>query len=190
MTSNEICYKYYYCDEGSKPEIYRIVDKIILMFGGITNADVHDFYSVANECFTRALTDYIPNGGQSFRTYLILCISNKCKEIMTRRNAFKRTAQRNAVSIDTPIGDDSEEITIGDMVTNGVSVEDEYMRDVLSPRIETYLNGLTKKQRVIADCIMQGMTEGEILAYANLTYKEYERLWNGMTSFEKTECIM
>ncbi len=39
----------YYADNAQK--LRRIVDKILFKFGGLSNKDVDDFYSLANEVF-------------------------------------------------------------------------------------------------------------------------------------------
>ena len=92
----------YYSNNAKK--LHNTVDKILLKFGGLSNKDLDDFYSLANEVFVDVLGRY--DGSQSFDGFLYFCLSNRIKTEITRRNREKRKADRMSISIDTPIGDD------------------------------------------------------------------------------------
>lgn len=46
----------YYADNAKK--LHKVVDKIVLKFGGLSNKDLDDFYSLANEVFTDIMKKY------------------------------------------------------------------------------------------------------------------------------------
>jgi len=51
----------YYADNARK--LHKIVDSILLKFGGISDKDLDDFYSLANEVFVDVMRRY--DGSQS-----------------------------------------------------------------------------------------------------------------------------
>ena len=108
----------YYSNNAKK--LHNTVDKILLKFGGLSNKDLDDFYSLANEVFVDVLGRY--DGSQSFDGFLYFCLSNRIKTEITRRNREKRKADRMSISIDTPIGDD-ESCTIGDLIADDFTIE-------------------------------------------------------------------
>ena len=79
----------YYSNEGKR--LRKLVDSILVRFGGIYDKDKDDFYSIGNEVFVSAIRSYV-DGKQSFDSYLRGCISNRVKTEITRRNAAKRSA--------------------------------------------------------------------------------------------------
>lgn len=72
----------YYADNARK--LHRTVDKILSRFGGLSDKDTDDFYSLANEVFVDVLKRYDPE--QSFDGFLYSCLSNKIMTEITRRN--------------------------------------------------------------------------------------------------------
>ena len=91
----------YYADNARK--LHRTVDRILAKFGGLSYKDKDDFYSLANEVFVDAMGRY--DGTQPFDGFLYVCLSNRIKSEMTRRNREKRKADRLAISLDAPIGE-------------------------------------------------------------------------------------
>ena len=69
-----------------------MVDKVLLKFGGLSNKDLDDFYSLANEVFVNVMQRY--DDSQPFDAFLYSCLLNKIKTEMTRRNREKRKADR------------------------------------------------------------------------------------------------
>ena len=86
----------YYDNNAAK--LRRTVDKILMKFGGISDKDTDDFYSLANEVFVNVMRRY--DDSQSFDAYLYSCLLKKIKTEMTRRNREKRMTDRMTVSID------------------------------------------------------------------------------------------
>ena len=76
----------YYSDNAKK--LHKTVDKILLKFGGLSNKDMDDFYSLANEVFVDVMKRY--DGSQTFEGFLYSCLSNKIKTEITKRNREKR----------------------------------------------------------------------------------------------------
>lgn len=89
--------EYYYANNGEK--LRKMVDGILINFGGISDKDKDDFYSIANEVFVSVYRSY-RDGKQSFGTYLRNCISNKVKTEISKRNAIKRKAEIDSLDCD------------------------------------------------------------------------------------------
>lgn len=110
----------YYDNNAAK--LRRTVDKILMKFGGISDKDTDDFYSLANEVFVNVMRRY--DDSQSFDAYLYSCLLKKIKTEMTRRNREKRMTDRMTVSIDMPVGNDGDD-TIGDLIADDFVIERE-----------------------------------------------------------------
>lgn len=80
----QILNKYY---ENNAKKLHNLVDKILSKFGGLSNKDTDDFYSLANEVFSDVIVRY--DGIQSFDGFLYACLDNKIKTEITRRNSKK-----------------------------------------------------------------------------------------------------
>ena len=102
----------YYSNNAQK--LHILVDKILFKLR-FTDVDNEDFYSLANEIFVDVLKRY--DGEQDFNGFLYSCLVNKFKTEMTRRNRQKRQADRMAVSLDTPIGEEDGG-TLADMIAS------------------------------------------------------------------------
>ena len=89
--------EYYYANNGEK--LKKMIDGIIINYGGIYDKDKDDFYSIGNEVFVSAIKTY-RDGKQSFGSYLRNCISNKVKTEISRRNAIKRKAEVESLDCD------------------------------------------------------------------------------------------
>ena len=161
----------YYAKNARK--LHEMVDKILIKFGGISDKDRDDFYSLANEVFVDTMRRY--DQEQSFDSFLYSCLSNKIKTEMTRRNRYKRKADRMSVSIDTPVGD-GESVTLGDMIASDIDVEKEVLRedtDTSGEHIERYLSSLSKIQRKIIELKMRNVEVNRIKEKLGLTDKQY-----------------
>lgn len=66
----------YYAQNAKK--IRNMVDKILSGFGGVTQKDYDDFYSLANEVFVDVLRRY--DRKQRFDSFLYSCLSNRIKQ--------------------------------------------------------------------------------------------------------------
>lgn len=161
----------YYSNNAKK--LHGMVDKLLLGFGGISNKDWDDFYSLANEVFVDVIKRH--NSGQSFDAFLYLCLSNKMKTEMTRRNCYKRKAEQMTVPIDMPFGD-NEKSTLAEHLASDIDIEKEVLEENLSrtdERIERYLSSLSKIQRKIVEMKINNVEVFVIKKKLNLTDKQY-----------------
>jgi RNA polymerase sigma factor (sigma-70 family) len=163
----------YYADNAKK--LHKVVDKILKRFGGLSDKDVDDFYSLSNEVFVDVMARY--DDSQSFDAFLYSCLLNKIKTEMTRRNREKRKADRMSISIDTPIGDD-ENTTIGDLIADEKTVErelfEENKKEEWRKEVNEYLNSLSPLQRKIAFLLSDNNTPSEICEELHITIKHFE----------------
>lgn len=161
----------YYADNAKK--LHNIVDKILLQFGGLSEKDMDDFYSLANEVFVDVMKRYDDN--QSFDAFLYSCLTNKIKTEMTRRNRYKRKADRMCVSIDTPIGE-GENSKIADIIADKFDLEIEIFKereDSYSPKMLLYLSRLSVIQKEMLRLTIAGYLPGEIRDELHMTEKQY-----------------
>lgn len=176
----------YYADNARK--LHKVVDKILLKFGGLSNKDLDDFYSLANEVFVDVMRRY--DNSQSFDAFLYSCLLNKIKTEITRRNRQKRRADRIAVSIDTPIGD--EDSTIGDMIAADFSVERELFEnseDGYGGRMASYLNRLSKLQKEVLKLNIAGYLPNEIREELHISEKQYVDCFTAIHSFRNVSVL-
>ncbi len=162
----------YYADNARK--LHNMVDKILFKFGGLSNKDMDDFYSLANEVFVDVLKRYDDN--QSFDAFLYSCLTNKIKTEMTRRNRYKRKADRMCVSIDTPIGE-CENSKIADIIADKFDLEIEIFKereDSYSPKMLLYLSRLSAIQKEMLMLTIIGYLPTEIREELHITEKQYE----------------
>lgn len=177
----------YYANNAKK--LHKIVDKILLKFGGISNKDLDDFYSLANEVFADVLNRY--DGSQAFDGFLYSCLLNKIKTEMTRRNREKRKADRMSISIDTPIEDD-ENCTIGDMIADNFSIEKEIFEkdeDGCSRRMLQYLSRLSSLQKEVLRLNMAGYLPGEIRDELHISEKQYTDCYAAIHSYRNVSVL-
>lgn len=148
----------YYANNGEK--LKKMVDGILINFGGIYDKDMDDFYSIGNAVFVSALKTY-KDGKQSFGSYLRNCISNRIKTEITRRNAAKRTADLVPM---TAINEDGEESEID--VASDFNLEEDILSNESAKTIYNNLSGLGKK---IIQLRLQNKTDIEIKKELGIT---------------------
>lgn len=166
----------YYEDNAKK--LYKVVDKILLGFGGISNKDFDYFYAIASDVFADiCLKDSYESSKGDFNAFLYSCLFNKIKTEITRRNREKRKADRISISIDTPIGDD-ENCTIGDLIADDSTIEKELFgkdkEEEWRKEIVDYLNNLSPLQRRIAFLLSDNNTPSEICEELHITTNHFE----------------
>lgn len=176
MKVRRVCEKHedlvnlYFKESGKK--LYTMIDQILFKLK--FDVDNNDFYSLGNEVFLDALCRY--DEVQDFNGFLYSCLTNKFKTEMTRRGRQKRQADKNSISIDTPIGD--EDFTIGDTIASDKTIESELFEDnnkeEWRPEIKEYLAKLSPLQRQIAFLLSDENTPEEICEELHITMKHYE----------------
>ena len=161
----------YYADNAKK--LRRLVDKILSKFGGLSDKDRDDFYSLANEVFVDAMRRC--EDLEAFDVYLYACLSNKIKTEISKINCEKRRADRMSVSIDMPVGNDSG-CTVGDLITDRFELENavfEKMGQGYGMRTMLYLRKLSKLQREVLQLTADGYASDEIKEALKISEKQY-----------------
>lgn len=177
----------YYADNARK--LHRMVDKILLKFGGLSDKDLDDFYSLANEVFVDVMRRY--DHAQPFEVFLYSCLSNRIKTEMTRRHREKRTADRLSVSIDMPVGDD-EDVTVGDMIADSFDMEQEILQEKgerYSKRMRLYLSRLSDLQREVLQLTTAGYLPGEIRKKLQISAKQYTDCNTAIRSYRNVSVL-
>lgn len=182
----QILMKYY---ANNAKELRKTVDKILLRFGGLSESDMDDFYSLANEVFVDAMRRY--DGSQSFDGLLYSCLLNRIKSEMTRKNREKRKADRMSISIDTLTGDD-ENYTIGDMIAADFSIEREIFEkdeEGYSRKILLYLSRLSNLQKEVLRLNIAGYLPAEIREELHINEKQYADCYAAIRSYRNVSVL-
>lgn len=177
----------YYANNAKK--LHIVVDKLLLKFGGLSGKDTDDFYSLANEVFADVLNRY--DNSQSFDGFLYICLSNKIKSEMTKRNREKRKADRMSISIDTPIGDE-ENSTLKDIIPDNVDIEKEIFEEKeegYSKKMMLYLNRLSSLQKEVLKLIIAGYSATEISNILHITDKQYADCQAAIRSYRNVSLL-
>ena len=178
----------YYADNAKK--LHRIVDKILLKFGGLSDKDLDDFYSLANEVFVDVMKRY--DDSLSFDGFLYSCLLNKIKSEMTKRNREKRKADRMSISLDTPINDD-ENSTIADILVGNFDLEREIFKEGeegYSQRMLTYLSKLSNLQKEVLRLNMSGYLPNEIREELHISEKQYADCYAAIHSYRNVSVLL
>lgn len=162
----------YFKENGKK--LYTMIDQILFKLK--FDVEKSDFYSLGSEIFLGALCRY--DEAQDFNGFLYSCLMNKFKTEMTRRGRQKRQADKNAISIDTPISDKDENFTIGDTIASDKTIESELFeeenKEEWRPEVKEYLEKLSPLQRRIAFLLSDENTPEEICEELHITMKHFE----------------
>ena len=177
----------YYADNARK--LHRTVDRILAKFGGLSNKDRDDFYSLANEVFVDAIARY--DDTQSFDGFLYVCLVNKIKSEITKRNREKRKADRIAVSIDAPIVDE-DGCTLAELIAGSYDLESEIFEkaDAMAYKLEKYLELLSKRQKEVLTLLSYCYQACEIQRLLHMTQREYTDALDSIRSYEKIRILL
>ena len=182
----ELIINAYYAKDAKK--LHKMVDKILIKLK--FNVDNEDFYSLANEIFVDVIKRY--DNSKSFDGFLYSCLMNKFKTEMTRRNRSKRQADKNAISIDTPIGDD-ENCTLNDIIADKKTIESDFFgenKDGYSYQMQKYLSRLSPLQREVLRLISIGFMPSEILEELHINQKMYEDCYKAIHSYRNISVLI
>lgn len=178
----------YYADNARK--LHRTVDKILSKFGGLSDKDRDDFYSLANEVFVHALKryDYL----RSFDGFLYSCLSNKIKTDITKRNRWKRRADRMSVSLDAVSGDGDGNSLLEFTASDFDTFEEVIRRQgngQYHDKVQRYLARLSNQQVNILNLLIDGYRPNEIQRLLEITPGQYADDMQTMRSYENIKIL-
>lgn len=213
MHYKEILESYYKVNE-DKPEesakkLHNMVDKILSQFGGITDFDKEECYSIANLYISKYIKSQLDQNIEDFdedkfNGYMYFGITNKIKTYITRKNRGKRcqivTSKEGdkevkqyiyPTSLDNLMTDDGETKYM-DVIPSDFDIESSI--DVgellnLGQNVIRYINSLGTIQRQIADLIMQGYNSTEIKEILHISDKEYYTYLSDMKEYDKRKLL-
>ena len=174
--------------ENNAKKMRTMIDKILFRLK--FNVDNEDFYSLGNEVFLDVLNRY--DGKQDFDGFLYSCLVRKFKTEMTRRNRYKRQADRMAISIDSPVGED-ENMTLSDIIADKDTIEKiffEENEDTYSAEMQRYLSRLSILQREVLRLISIGFNPNEILTELHINKKQYDDCYNAIHSYRNISILL
>lgn len=168
--------------------LYSLIDKILFKLK--FDVEKSDFYSLGSEIFLDALCRY--DETQDFNGFLYSCLINKFRTEMTRRNRQKRQCDNNSISIDTPIGDDDGNFTIGDTIASKSTIEKEFFEEreeCYSKEMCRYLGRLSELQKEVLRLISIGFMPSEILEELHINQKMYEDCYQAIHSYRNISLL-
>ena len=169
--------------------LYSLIDKVLFKLK--FDVEKSDFYSLGSEIFLDALCRY--DETQDFNGFLYSCLMNKFKTEMTRRNRQKRQCDNNSISIDTSIGDEDGNYTIGDTIASKSTIEKEFFEEreeCYSKEMCMYLDRLSDLQREVLRLISIGFMPSEILEELHINQKMYEDCYRAIHSYRNISVLI
>ncbi|MBO5524235.1 MAG: hypothetical protein J5986_11275 [Roseburia sp.] len=175
--------------ENDAEKLRGMVDRILLRFGGISEMDRDDFYSVANEVMAQIYVSF--DASRSPDGYVYSCLLKRMKTEMTRRNREKRRAEQTAVSLDTPVGEEST-MTVGDTLVSEFDLYREVFREdeQMGAKAKAYLDRLSKTQRRIAVFLAEGYKPVEIQNMLHMKPGEYSSQMAALHAYENIKILL
>lgn len=178
----------YYTNNAKK--LHKTVDKILFRFGGLSNKDMDDFYSLANEVFVDVMKRY--DNTQSFDGFLYSCLSNKIMSEITRRNREKRKADRTSISLDAK-NEDDEECNLLDFIPSDFDTFEEVVKgqnkEQFQGKVQEYISRLSNQQVNILNLLMDGYKPPEIRQILDMSSREYTDNLQIMKSYENVKIL-
>lgn len=178
----------YYADNAKK--LHKVVDRILSRFGGLSDKDMDDFYSLANEVFADIMKKY--DDSQSFDGFLYSCLSNKIMTEITKRNREKRKADRMAVSLDAT-NDSGEECCLLDFISSDFDTFEEVAKrqegGQYRDKVKQYVSKLSNRQVNILNLLIDGYLPIEIQLILKISSKEYSEDLKIMRSYENVKIL-
>ena len=178
----------YYSDNARK--LHKVVDKILVKFGGLSDKDKDDFYSLANEVFVDVMKRY--DDKQSFDGFLYTCLSNKIMTEITRRNRQKRKADRMSTSLDAAVGDE-EECSLLDLIPSDFDTFEEVAKaqekELYQDKVYLYIARLSNQQVNILNLLIDGYKPNEVRDMLEISAREYADNMQVMRSYENIRSL-
>lgn len=172
----------YYC-ENNMQRLKYISYQIFSKFGGISEKDYDDFYSIANMVLWNDIQSFDESKGISFENILKFHLRNKFKTAMTKRNRKKRGGTNDRygsqeVSLDAPVSSqDGNDTNLLEIISNDMKsdMEDQVTGLKYSDRVGKFLDNLSRRNRKIAIYIMVGYDPKDIKRILNISEREYNQ---------------
>ena len=172
----------YYC-ENNMQRLKYISYQIFSKFGGISEKDYDDFYSIANMVLWNDIQSFDESKGISFENILKFHLRNKFKTAMTKRNRKKRGGTNDRygsqeVSLDAPVSSqDGNDTNLLEIISNDMKsdMEDQVTGLKYSDRVGKFLDNLSRRNRKIAMYIMVGYDPKDIKRILNISEREYNQ---------------
>lgn len=177
----------YYENDGKK--LSKLVDEILIRLK-YYDVEKDEFVSLADEIIVNAMYDY--DFTQDFNGYIYRCLENKFKTEMTRRNRYKRQADRMALSLEEKVGNDDKNVTIGELIADKNTVESEIFKEKKEEwrrEVKEYLEKLSPLQRKIAFLMSDNNTPDEICEELHITMKHFENSLKRILSDERIKIL-
>ena len=187
--------------ENNAEKLHKMVDKILKKYGGLSQKDTDDFYSLANEVFWVAVNDF--NGNGDFNGFLYSRLDRKIMSMITKRNRKKRAdieivindsgkqevRYHQPLSLDAPIDSESGDntLTLGDVTESDFDLEIATSENIglrFSEDVNVYLKMLPIKTRKVALLISEGYAPCDIIEKIHITQKEYQIHASIMRTYE------
>lgn len=178
----------YYADNAKK--LHRTVDKILFKFGGLSEKDMDDFYSLANEVFWDVMKRY--DASQSFDGFLYSCLTNKIKTEITRRNREKRKADRLCVSLDAAIEDDEDRSLMNCLASDFDTFEEVVKGQECGQyqdKVQMYISKLSNRQINVLNLLIDGYNPHEIREMLEISAREYADDMQSIKAYEKIKIL-
>ena len=179
----------YYADNAKK--LHNVVDKILFKFGGLSNKDRDDFYSLANEVFVDVIKRY--DRTKSFDGFLYSCLSNKIMTEITKRNREKRKADRFSISLDG-INENDEECTLLEFLPSDFDTFEEATKrqgnEQYQDKVQRYISKLSNEQVNILNLLMDGYKVNEICRILEISEKRYADNMQAVRSYENVKILL
>ena len=176
--------------ENSARKLHNIVDKILSQFGGITDFDKEECYSIANLEIAKYVNSQLEQGIEDldenkFNGFMYFAISNKIKTYMTRKNRGKRcqivTTKEGdqevkqyvyPTSLDNLMTDDGESKYI-DVIPSDFNLDKELDISVENESVQLFLDSLPDIQKKLLLMKMENIPVHEIKKSLELTENAY-----------------
>lgn len=172
-----------YYSENNMQRLKYISYQIFSKFGGISNKDYDDFYSIANMVLWNDVQNFDESKGISFENILKFHLRNKFKTAMTKRNRKKRGGTNDRygsqeVSLDAPVSSqDGNDTNLLEIISNDMKsdMEEQVTGLKYSDRVGKFLDNLSRRNRKIAMYIMVGYDPKDIKRILNISEREYNQ---------------
>lgn len=189
MSERDVCemgqLEKYYANNGKR--IKHIVNQILKQFGGISQKDLDDFYSVANETFVIALKTW--DKDKDFDAFVYTCIKRKILTEITRRNRQKRQADVNTVSLDGSNNSEQPNTTLE--IASDFDVWNEVTKHQFQNEgMERYLHQLSKLQRKVLFMMADEYKPEEIEYVLHLSHTQLLDCVAGIRSYTNVSILL